>query len=163
MSRERPIIQQHGKKCSDSIDELAGFLPQPAQNPRLGDDDGVDCHVQLLRHLPRRRSIQRNAAKSLPGGCGKLRLNQLQKAVEDVAVVLLIPEAAQTAVGIDELVQDERGLGRGLLPPEFTEEVDRDAAQPGPKGARPAVCSKCGSRRTSTSSVRCVKSSRSAA
>src|SRR4029077_1544308 len=86
-----------------------------------------------------RSRVQCEPPKRLPGGLGELRLDQLQKAMKNMVVVLLVPQPAQATLGIDELVQHRPRSRRRPPPPKLAEQVNGDASQPGPERARAAV------------------------
>src|SRR5262249_51982574 len=59
--------------------------------------------------------------------------------MENMAIVLFVPQLAQIAVWIDKLIQEGRGLPSRFFSPELAEEVDGDAAQPGAERPWPAI------------------------
>jgi hypothetical protein len=79
------------------IEQTLNLLAQPAQNARLGDEDGVDGQAQLGRHLFGRGFVEHDAAERPPGDGPKLRLDVIEHFVRDMAIVLAVPLPAQRA------------------------------------------------------------------
>ena len=110
-SAPTPAILSRGGKCRENTtrsigclaDQTLAFLPQPPENARLGDQDGVYRQAQGLGHFGGRPLLEDQEAEAIPGGRGEFRLDQLHEAPDDKFVVLAIAESAQLAFGVLEL------------------------------------------------------------
>src|SRR5439155_8831389 len=93
---------------SNSIDKTLHLLPQPLENPRLGDQDGIDRHPQFGRNLGSRSALANDLFEGLPGGRLELQADRLHERMGDMAIVLQVPGPSEWTVGILELPE---GLG----------------------------------------------------
>ena len=140
-------------------EKLSG-LSQPLEDARLGEQDRVFGKVQGGGDLGRRLPIDGEAAKRFPCQGLEVGLNDRQQFLADVAIVLNVPVAGQTAVRIDQALS-----ARPRLKPDrrsslaFTtfvpHDVNGDLTQPGrndPSRRR----SNRGTSRISTMSTSCT-------
>ena len=97
---------------------------------------------EFLGYLRPGSLLESQPAEGLNGAWLKLLFHEVQKAAENVAIVLLIPLAVQLAFGVMDLVQDFLHVaaaagGRAMLlgPPIIAGAVACDGTQPGAEGA----------------------------
>ena len=90
----------------------------------------------------RRLALQHYRPERPPGRFPELRLDQRQQPADDVGVVLPVPDPAQLAGRVAELVQpvEEVGVAAGPRPvlpgpDELLHPVNGDGPQPGPEGS----------------------------
>src|SRR5262249_30644030 len=116
-----------------------------------GDEYCVDRQAQLRGHGLLVLAVHNHAAESPPSGRRDLRFHLLQKPAHDMAIMLAVPELAQSARGILELGEHlgEIAVSRGLrarLPraPERLHPMHENRAEPASKSARPFIVLEAG-------------------
>src|SRR5262249_52934241 len=129
-----------------SVDQTVNLLPEPAQNARLGDADRVGRNAKFRRDLIRTLALQDQQLKGPPSGRLELRLDQLQQPADDVAVVFLVPEPAEPALGVFQLVEHffKLAVAGGDRPrtagsPKSAQAVHGDRAQPAAERPAPQI------------------------
>src|SRR5436309_2847943 len=85
-----------------SAEQLTGLLAQPLEHPTLGDKDGVHGGPQLGGDVRGGPPLADRLLEGVPGRPLELQADQVEEAAGDVAVVLLVPGAAQGALGVLE-------------------------------------------------------------
>lgn len=90
---------------TSSVDEALTFGPKSAEDARFGDEDGVDGQAQLGSDGIGRNAFQGDALEGAPGAVRELGFDLLQQPLGDEAIVLLVPEPGDAAIGVSELVE----------------------------------------------------------
>jgi hypothetical protein len=79
-----------------SLDQPVDLLAESREDARFGDADGVARHAERLGHVARAPTFQDQLPEGRPGRRLELRLDQFEEPADDVPVVLLVPQTAQS-------------------------------------------------------------------
>ena len=122
-----------------SVNKPVDLLAEAREDPRLGNADGVGREIQLGSGFTGRALLEHHDLEGPPGGRLELTLDHLQQPAKDVAVVFIVPQSAQIAGGIFELIERLfRFGGECLRPanaPETAQVIDGDGTQPAAESA----------------------------
>src|SRR5436305_351628 len=98
-------LEWGSQKKRKSIRQSAQLLPEASEYARFGEQNGIDRHAKLGGDGGGFNAVDGDTAKGLPGFRLELGLDEFHEAAGDVLVVLLVPEKAQAAGRVGELIE----------------------------------------------------------
>ncbi len=140
---ERPDPRRTCRQNTNLPQKVAGFLPQPLENPGFGKHDRILGQAQFFGHAPGRNAIDSEPAERLPGRGREVGLHDRQQFLNDMFVVIPVPLAGEIVIRVGKPF--EKPIGRiapdggpaMTLPTIVTDLVHRHLPKPSPERPLP--------------------------